>query len=107
MCSVAFCGICREERVEVGEVKCVPACTRRRSEAGRLWRRARRAERVERDVEDGIVRGTVVVPETSLMKICMVSSSNESTLLMESERRMLGKCVAGVMVFGVRMKRRR
>lgn len=58
MCSVALEGICSDERVESGDVRCDPACTRRRSDAGRLWRRASRADNVDRVVDDGIVRGT-------------------------------------------------
>lgn len=60
MCRVAFGGSCNEERVEVGEERCLPACTRRRSEAGRLWRSARMVERVDMEVDSGSDRGIAV-----------------------------------------------
>jgi hypothetical protein len=79
-----------------------------------LWRRARREARVAIEVEEGIVRGmagsvlacvfcmnslrldhkradVLLVPETLLTKICMVSSSEdmELMLLMLLERRIV------------------
>lgn len=75
----------------MGEERCLPAWTRRRSEAGRLWRRARRVDRVDIEVDGGRVRGIVDVPETSLTKICIVSSSEACELMLEMllERRMM------------------
>jgi hypothetical protein len=114
MCRVALEGMARSVRVEAGVERCLPACTRRRSVAGRLWRRARREARVAIEVEEGIVRGmaggvlacvscmnsrrldhkradVLLVPETLLTKICMVSSSEdmELMLLMLLERRIV------------------
>jgi hypothetical protein len=65
----------------------------RRSEGfERLVRRARSERRVLMDVLEGIVRGIVLVPETVLTKICIVSSDSELDelmLLMLDERRMV------------------
>lgn len=58
MCSVALGGMPWDCSVEEGEVRCLPAWTRRRSDGvERLVRRARRERRVEIDVVEGIVRG--------------------------------------------------
>jgi len=65
----------------------------RRSEGvERLVRRARRERRVLIDVFEGIVRGIVLLPETVLTKICIVSSDSELDelmLLMLDERRIV------------------
>jgi hypothetical protein len=62
----------------------------RRSEGvERLVRRARRERRVLMDVFEGIVRGIVLLPETVLTKICIVSSDSELDELMLDERRMM------------------
>jgi hypothetical protein len=48
--------------VELGDARCLPACTRRRSEGvDRFVRRARRERRVEMEVVEGMVRGIAVV----------------------------------------------
>ena len=44
-------------REDDGSVRCLPACTRRREEAGRLVRRARREWRVATVVDLGTVMG--------------------------------------------------
>lgn len=45
-------------RVDEGEMRCLPACTSRRSEGeGRLVRTARRVRSVEMDVFGGMERG--------------------------------------------------
>lgn len=65
----------------------------RRSEGvERLVRRARRERRVLIDVFEGIVRGIVLLPDTVLTKICIVSSDSELDelmLLMLDERRIV------------------
>jgi hypothetical protein len=43
------------------ESRCLPAKTRRRSEVGRLVRRARSDRRVDMEVADGMVRGITIV----------------------------------------------
>ena len=48
------------ESVEA-ESRCLPAKTRRRSEVGRLVRRARRDRRVDMEVVDGTERGITIV----------------------------------------------
>lgn len=72
----------------------MPAWTMRRSEGvGYEVRRARRERRVEIEVFEGIERGIVLLPETVLTKICMVSSLSElEELMLEmlDVRRMLG-----------------
>jgi carbon starvation protein CstA len=98
-----------------GEERCLPACTRRRSDGVlRLVRRASSERSVLIDVFGGSVRGiagvllvcilmrcahmqldaeyVLLVPETFLMKICMVSSFSEPDELMLEmldERRMV------------------
>lgn len=82
MCKVALGGIEYDCRVEEAEERCLPACTRRRSEGEeRLVRRARRERRVEMEVEGGMVRGIVDVPDTFLTKICIVSSVSDAAEL--------------------------
>jgi hypothetical protein len=83
MCSVELGAIEYSDSVLLGEERCLPACTRRRSEGvERLVRRARRVRSVEMDVFEGMLRGIVESPETVLMKICMVSSLSEAEELM-------------------------
>lgn len=55
-------------------------------------RRARRERRVLIEVFEGMLRGIVLLPETVLTKICIVSSGSEPEELMElmlAERAML------------------
>jgi hypothetical protein len=55
-------------------------------------RRARRERRVLIEVFEGMVRGIVLVPDTVLTKICIVSSGSELAelmLLMLAERAMV------------------
>ena len=60
MCRVALGGRSSVERVSLGDERCLPACTRRRSVAGRLWRRARSVERVDIEVDEGRLSGIAV-----------------------------------------------
>lgn len=65
----------------------------RRSEGlCRLVRRARRERRVRIEVFEGMVSGIVLLPDTVLTKICIVSSASELEelmLLMLEERAMI------------------
>ena len=61
MCRVAFAGKEREESVDVGVERCLPAWTRRREVGGRFVRRARMEAKVDIVVDEGMVRGMAVV----------------------------------------------
>jgi len=74
-CRVESWAMLLSESVEA-ESRCLPAKTRRRSEVGRLVRRARRDLRVDMEVVDGIVRG-MMFPAMFLTKIWTVSSASE------------------------------
>lgn len=65
-----------------GDERCLPACTMRRSAGCMLVRRARSERSVLIDVLAGSVRGIVLLPETVLTKICIVSSASEPDELM-------------------------
>jgi hypothetical protein len=57
MWSVLFGVTSYSERVVEVDVRCLPACTRRRSDSGRFVRRARSVRRVAIEVFDERVRG--------------------------------------------------
>jgi len=87
MCSVVLGVIEYEASERCGDERCLPACTRRRSDddvdddGGRPVRTARRVVSVEIVVVEGTVRGIVLCPETPLTNIWMESSSAELTEL--------------------------
>lgn len=69
--------------MELGDDRCLPAWTMRRSEGvGYEVRSARRERSVDIEVFEGIERGIVLEPETVLTKICIVSSLSEPEELM-------------------------
>jgi len=74
-CRVESWAMLLSERVEE-ESRCLPAKTRRRSEVGRLVRRARRDRSVDIEVVDGIVSG-IMFPAMFLTKIWTVSSVSD------------------------------
>lgn len=57
MCRVLEAGMPYDERVEVEEERCLPACTRRRSRGDVLVRRLRRVTSVDIEVLGGRVSG--------------------------------------------------
>jgi hypothetical protein len=70
MCSVELGAIEYSNSVLLGEERCLPACTSRRSEGvARFVRRARRVRSVEMDVFEGMLRGIAVMVVSGVLQL--------------------------------------